>query len=98
MEKVKKKLKSLCRPGAGVRPDFAWPANEEPPFEVRLLTFALGHRPLNLIRGVFFKQVVKETIELMRYHRALMLANWELLDVEKIQSRWYVRAKRFTLI
>ena len=35
MEKVKKKLKSLCRPGLSVRPEFAWPANELPPFEVR---------------------------------------------------------------
>ena len=33
-------------------------------------------------------QVVKETIELMRYHRTLMVANWETLDVEKIQHRW----------
>ncbi|KAL8293687.1 hypothetical protein RQP46_000388 [Phenoliferia psychrophenolica] len=65
MEKVKKKLKSLCRPGLSVRPEFAWPANELPPFEV-----------------------VKETIELMRFHRALMISNWEVLDVEKIQHRW----------
>ncbi|KAK4703060.1 inositol-hexakisphosphate/diphosphoinositol-pentakisphosphate 1-kinase, partial [Phenoliferia sp. Uapishka_3] len=65
MEKVKKKLKSLCRPGLSVRPEFAWPANEEPPFEC-----------------------VKETIELMRYHRALMVSNWETLEIEKIQHRW----------
>ncbi|KAM0753385.1 hypothetical protein T439DRAFT_324023 [Meredithblackwellia eburnea MCA 4105] len=65
MEKVKKKLKTLCRPGDTVRPEFAWPANEAHPSEV-----------------------VKETIELMKYHRALMVANWEALDVEKIQTRW----------
>lgn len=34
MEKVKKKLKTLCRPGLHVRPEFAWPANEKDPFEV----------------------------------------------------------------
>ncbi|GAA5975992.1 hypothetical protein JCM11641_002862 [Rhodosporidiobolus odoratus] len=33
MEKVKKKLKSLCRPGLHVRPEFAWP-HEKEPFEV----------------------------------------------------------------
>ncbi|GAA5850406.1 hypothetical protein JCM8547_001865 [Rhodosporidiobolus lusitaniae] len=33
MEKVKKKLKSLCRPGLHVRPEFAWPLEQEP-FEV----------------------------------------------------------------
>ena len=26
----------------------------------------------------------------MRYHRTLMVANWETLDVEKIQHRWSV--------
>lgn len=65
MEKVKKKLKSLCRPGLHVRPEFAWPLADEEPFEV-----------------------VKETIELMRYHREVMNANWDTLAVEKIQSRW----------
>ncbi|KAK4335392.1 Inositol hexakisphosphate and diphosphoinositol-pentakisphosphate kinase [Rhodotorula toruloides] len=34
MEKVKKKLKTLCRPGLHVRPEFAWPAKEKDPFEV----------------------------------------------------------------
>ncbi|TNY19464.1 inositol pyrophosphate synthase [Rhodotorula diobovata] len=33
MEKVKKKLKTLCRPGCHVRPEFAWHAEKEP-FEV----------------------------------------------------------------
>ncbi|GAA6040194.1 hypothetical protein JCM8097_004177 [Rhodosporidiobolus ruineniae] len=33
MEKVKKKLKSLCRPGLHVRPEFAW-SYEKEPFEV----------------------------------------------------------------
>lgn len=32
--------------------------------------------------------VVKETMELMRYHRDMMRANWETMAVEKIQSRW----------
>lgn len=35
MEKVKRKLKTLCRPGLHVRPEFAWPAKEKDPFEVR---------------------------------------------------------------
>lgn len=35
MEKVKRKLKTLCRPGHHVRPEFAWPAKEKDPFEVR---------------------------------------------------------------
>ncbi|GJN90598.1 hypothetical protein Rhopal_003610-T1 [Rhodotorula paludigena] len=30
MEKVKKKLKTLCRPGHHVRPEFAWHAEKEP--------------------------------------------------------------------
>ncbi|GAA5983456.1 hypothetical protein JCM10908_000292 [Rhodotorula pacifica] len=34
MEKVKRKLKTLCRPGLHVRPEFAWPAKEKDPFEV----------------------------------------------------------------
>lgn len=34
MEKVKKKLKTLCRPGLHVRPEFAWHADKDP-FEVR---------------------------------------------------------------
>ncbi|KWU46984.1 inositol pyrophosphate synthase [Rhodotorula sp. JG-1b] len=34
MEKVKRKLKTLCRPGHHVRPEFAWPAKEKDPFEV----------------------------------------------------------------
>ncbi|GAA5920585.1 hypothetical protein JCM1841_001453 [Sporobolomyces salmonicolor] len=33
MAKVKTKLKSLCRPGLHVRPEFAWPLEQEP-FEV----------------------------------------------------------------
>jgi len=45
MEKVKKKLKSLCRPGLHVRPEFAWPLEEEP-FEVRILDRALDFRSL----------------------------------------------------
>ncbi|KAI5479902.1 inositol hexakisphosphate and diphosphoinositol-pentakisphosphate kinase [Pseudohyphozyma bogoriensis] len=65
MEKVKKKLKSLCRPGDSVRPEFGWPEPTESPFEC-----------------------VKETIELMRYHRSLMHANWETMNVDKIQTRW----------
>ncbi|SCV72227.1 BQ2448_4921 [Microbotryum intermedium] len=65
MEKVKKRLKILCRPGAQARPEFAWPLADQTPFEV-----------------------VKETIELMRHHRAVMHRNWESLAVEKIQIRW----------
>lgn len=64
IEKVKKKLKSLCRPGLHIRPEFAWPLTQEP-FEV-----------------------VKETIELMKYHRSVMHHNWETMAVEKIQTRW----------
>jgi hypothetical protein len=37
MEKVKKKLKTLCRPGYNVRPEFAWPESEDTPFEVRFV-------------------------------------------------------------
>lgn len=40
MEKVKRKLKTLCRPGLHVRPEFAWPVKEKDPFEVRHLIFA----------------------------------------------------------
>lgn len=32
--------------------------------------------------------VIKETIELMRYHREAMKSNWETMAVEKIQTRW----------
>jgi hypothetical protein len=42
MEKVKRKLKTLCRPGHHVRPEFAWPAKEKDPFEVRSAAFLLG--------------------------------------------------------
>ncbi|KAK4056669.1 inositol hexakisphosphate and diphosphoinositol-pentakisphosphate kinase [Microbotryomycetes sp. JL221] len=64
MEKVKKRLKTLCRPGYAARPEFAWPLVQTP-FEV-----------------------VKETIELMKYHRSVMQRNMETLQVDKIQSRW----------
>lgn len=37
MENVKKRLKSLCRPGLHVRPEFAWPLADEEPFEVSRL-------------------------------------------------------------
>jgi hypothetical protein len=33
-------------------------------------------------------EVIKETIELMRYHRDMMKINWETMAVEKIQTRW----------
>jgi len=33
IEKVKKKLKTLCRPGSQARPEFAWPEKEVTPFE-----------------------------------------------------------------
>ena len=65
MDNIKKRLKTLCRPGLHVRPEFAWPLGGEEPY-----------------------MVVKETMELMRYHRDMMRANWETMAVEKIQSRW----------
>lgn len=65
MNEVKNRLKSLCRPGLHVAPEFAWPLPEQDPFEV-----------------------IKETVELMRYHRDMMIANWETMAVEKIQTRW----------
>lgn len=34
MEKVKKRLKLLCRSEMHSRPEFAWPASEQEPFEV----------------------------------------------------------------
>ena len=43
MEKVKRKLKTLCRPGHHVRPEFAWPAKEKDPFEVRSIGYLLRH-------------------------------------------------------
>lgn len=33
-------------------------------------------------------QVIQETIELMKYHRDAMVANWDSMAVEKIQTRW----------
>lgn len=65
MDKIKKRLKTLCRPGLSVRPEFAWPVENQEPVEV-----------------------VKETMELMRYHRDMMRSNWEIMEVEKIQPRW----------
>lgn len=85
MEKVKKKLKTLCRPGLHVRPEFAWPANEKDPFEVRenrQLSFIFESKPDPAA------QVVKETIELMKCLRETMNENWNSLAVEKIQPRW----------
>lgn len=64
IEKVKKRLKTLCRPGLNVNPEFAWPLQQDP-FEV-----------------------VKETIDLMKYHRSVMKQNWDTMAVEKIQARW----------
>jgi inositol hexakisphosphate/diphosphoinositol-pentakisphosphate kinase len=38
-------------------------------------------------------QVVRETMELMRYHRDLLVSNWETMDVDAIQPRWYAIAR-----
>lgn len=85
IEKVKKRLKSLCRPGLHVRPEFAWPLADEEPFEVRCRIYTvLVDRRVDLANP----QVVKETIELMRHHRSVMHHNWETMAVEKIQVRW----------
>lgn len=41
MDKVKRKLKSLCRPGEHARPEFNWPNVNEDPFEVVTETIEL---------------------------------------------------------
>ncbi|EGU13093.1 Inositol pyrophosphate synthase [Rhodotorula toruloides ATCC 204091] len=85
MEKVKKKLKTLCRPGLHVRPEFAWPAKEKDPFEVRENRRV---SPLSRYLTSLTAQVVKETIELMKSLRETMNENWHSLAVENIQPRW----------
>lgn len=65
MDAVKKRLKTILRPGAYNRPDFCWPVPDVEP-----------------------QEVVKRTIELMRYHRDTLTHNWQAMDVENIQARW----------
>lgn len=65
MDDVKKRLKTLLRPGSTSRDEFAWPEDMPEP-----------------------SQVVREIIELMKYHRQVLEENYRTLDVDAIQSRW----------
>ena len=81
MDKVKKRLKTLLRPGQAQRPEFCWQVPDLEPVQVRLD----NSDELSILTGT---QVVAETMELMRYHRDVLNENWKKLDVENIQARW----------
>jgi hypothetical protein len=90
MDDVKKRLKILLRPGEPEkRPELTWPKSmkKEPVEVVKASANPCRDRaPPQLFRNL------QEVIELLSSFRAIMRKNFETMDVDKIQERWYVRS------
>lgn len=88
MDDVKKRLKILLRPGESEkRPELTWPKNmkKEP---VEVVKVSAHGTSTSMISSSY--RVIQEVIELLSSFRAIMRKNFETLDVQKIQERWYV--------
>ena len=86
MDDVKKRLKILLRPGEPEkRPELTWPKSMgKEPVEVVKVTFEAK------LYGGRSDRYMKEVIELLSSFRTIMHNNFENLEVDKIQDRWYL--------
>jgi inositol hexakisphosphate/diphosphoinositol-pentakisphosphate kinase len=85
MDDVKKRLKILLRPGEPEkRPELTWPKSmgKEPVEVVKVTSEAKLHASSD--------RFMKEVIELLSSFRTIMHNNFENLEVDKIQDRWYL--------
>lgn len=85
MDDVKKRLKILLRPGEPEkRPELTWPKSmgKEPVEVVKVSSEAKHHASSD--------RFMKEVIELLSSFRTIMRNNFENLEVDKIQDRWYL--------
>lgn len=85
MDDVKKRLKILLRPGEPEkRPELTWPKSmgKEPVEVVKVSSEAKLHASSD--------RFMKEVIELLSSFRTIMRNNFENLEVDKIQDRWYL--------
>lgn len=85
MDDVKKRLKILLRPGEPEkRPELTWPKSmgKEPVEVVKVTSEAKLHASSD--------RFIKEVIELLSSFRTIMRNNFENLEVDKIQDRWYL--------
>ena len=97
MDDVKKRLKILLRPGESEkRPELTWPKSmkKEPVEVVKVsssIPFFEAIQPVLKTENAFALPT-QEVIELLSSFRDIMRRNFETLDVDKIQDRWFVTA------